>query len=68
MTTAYLNDYLKTRVQHSDGRTPASLASDHFRKIGSGGEDVTPIIVPTRITEWDTKIDGLGFILPTRTQ
>ena len=67
-TTVYVDDYLLTRVQHSDDDRSAliassSLASDHVRLFGPGEDGVTLILAPKKSTDWDTTIDALGFTI-----
>ena len=62
----YVDDYPQVRVQHSDDDTTAliasaSLGSDHVRLFGPGEVGVTPNVAPQKSTDWDTKIDALGF-------
>ena len=71
-TTVYVDDYLPTKVQHSDDDTTAliaspSLASDHVRLFGPGEEIVTPILAPDKSTNWHTTIDALGFTINSHT-
>lgn len=66
--TVYVDDYLMIRVQHSDDDTTAqtmsaSLGSGHVRMFGSEEVGATPIQAPNKNTDWDTKIDALGFTI-----
>jgi len=71
-TTVYVDDYLLIRVQHSDDdksalTASATLASDHVRLFCPGEEGVTPILAPKKSTDWDSKIDALGFTINSHT-
>ena len=71
-TTVYVDDYLLTRVHHSDDDTSAltawaSLASHHVRLIGPGETGATPILAPIKSTDWNTTIDALGFTINSNT-
>ena len=64
----YVDDYLLTRVQHSDDDNTvliasASLAWDQMRLFGPGEEGVKPILAPKKSTDWDTTIDAQGFTI-----
>ena len=67
-----MDDYLLIRVQHSDDArsaliASASRASDHVRLFGPGKDGVTPILAPKQSTDWDTRIDALGFTINSHT-
>ena len=56
LTSAYEDDYLQVRVQHSDDDTTALMASaplvsDHVRLFGPGEVGVTPILAPKKRTD-----------------
>ena len=67
-----VDDYLLTKVKHSDDDTTAliasaSLASDHVWLFGLGEVGATPILAPKKSTDWDTTMDALGFTIKSHT-
>ena len=71
--TVYVDDYLLSKVRHSDDDktaliASASLASDHVRLLGPEEEGgVTPISAPKKSTDLDATIDALGFTINSHT-
>ena len=42
-----------------------SLASDHFRLLGERGVSDPPLLSTSKITNWDTRLEVLGWIIDT---
>ena len=42
-----------------------SLASDHFRLLGKRGVSDSPLLSTSKITNWDTRLEVLGWIINT---
>ena len=42
-----------------------SLASDHFRLLGARGVSDPPLVSTNKITDWDTRLEVLGWIIDT---
>lgn len=67
----YVDNYLLARVQQDPTDQTAliasgSLTSDHVRVFELCEEGKTPILAPEKSTDWDTKVDALGYtIIPT---
>ena len=40
-----------------------SLASDHFSLLGERGVSVPPLLSTSKITDWDTRLEVLGWII-----
>ena len=46
-------------------RAVQSLASDHFRLLGERGVSDPPLLSTSKITDWDTRLEVLGWIIDT---
>ena len=46
-------------------RAVQSLASDHFRLLGERGVSDPPLLSTSKITNWDTRLEVLGWIIDT---
>ena len=68
----YVDDCILVELQWwPDGRrcqrVVQSLASNHFRLLGEGGVYDLPLISDLQITNWDTRLEVLGWIIDTET-
>ena len=68
----YVDDGILVEVQWwPDGRrclrAVQSLASDHFRLLGERGVSDPPLLSTSKITDWDTRLEVLGWIIDTET-
>ena len=66
----YVNDGIVVELQWwPDGRrclrADQSLASDHFRLLGERGVSDPPLLSARKITDWDTQMEVLGWIIDT---
>lgn len=71
-TVVYVDDHGLIRAQQNgEDKCPlvgsASLASDYVRLFGPGGTGETPILAPKKSSDWDTKMDFLGFVINSHT-
>ena len=46
-------------------RAVQSLASDHFRLLGVRGASDPPLLSASNITNWDTRLEVLGWLVDT---
>lgn len=46
-------------------RAVQSLATDHFRLLGDRGASDPPLISPTKVTNFETRLEVLGWVLDT---
>ena len=66
----YVDDGILVELQWwPDGRrclrAVQSLASDHFRLLGERGVSDPPLLSTSKITDWDTRLEVLGWIIDT---
>ena len=66
----YVDDGILVDVQWWPGgrrclRAVQSLASDHFCLLGERGLSDTPLLSAREITDWDTQLEVLGWIIET---
>ena len=66
----YVDDGILVELQRwLDGRrclrAVQSLASDHFRLLGERGVSDPPLRSVRKITDWDTQLEVLGWIIDT---
>ena len=64
----YVDDGILVELQWwPDGRrclrAVQSLASDHFRLLGERGVSDPPLLSTSKITDWDTRLELLGWII-----
>ncbi|CAM9599745.1 unnamed protein product, partial [Sphacelaria rigidula] len=56
--------YNPERCKYTRGAS-TSLASGHLRLFGPGECGKTPILAPSKSTDWDTTMEGLRYTLNT---
>ena len=66
----YVDDGILVEVQWwPDGRrclrAVQSLTSDHFRLLGEREVSDPPLLSASKITDWDTRLEVLGWIIDT---
>lgn len=66
----YVDDGVLVEVQwFRDGRrcrkATQSLASDHFRLLGERGPQAPPLLSPSKMSNWSTKLEVLGWWIDT---
>lgn len=71
-TVTYVDDHGLLRAQHGENDlsalvASASLASDYLRLFGPGETGDTPILAPKKSSDWDTKLEFLGFVINSHT-